>query len=283
MSHPFALQSTLPLTESADLLHVALILDGNGRWAARRGLPRSAGHRAGARTVQKIVEAATQAGIDVLTLYAFSADNWKRPALEVRALMDLFERYLDEQTEHCGKHDLRLNIIGRRDRLRVPLQDAIARAERHTLRGQKLLLRIAVDYSSRHTLACAANRLASGPTTTKITESVLAHALEEACHSVTRVPAVDLLVRTGGEQRLSDFLLWECAYAEFIFSPTMWPDFTAFDLQQAVTDYLRRERRFGGISKRTPKRTNGTPLTFTTNQEQHTQRPNTLAAKGGHP
>ena len=199
-------------------LHVAVIMDGNGRWAARRGLPRAAGHRAGADAVRRIVEAAPDQGVTALTLFAFSADNWKRPASEVAALMRLFARHLQTETPRLLENGVRLDVVGRRDRLPAPLVAAIRAAERATAAGTRLRLRLAVDYSAR---AAIADR----------------HIL----------PDVDLLIRTGGEQRLSDFLLWECAYAELCFTEIMWPDFTAADLADALRAFHARQRRFGGL------------------------------------
>ena len=199
-------------------LHVAIVMDGNGRWATRRGLPRVAGHRAGAEAVRRSVEAAPGLGIAALTLYAFSADNWKRPPGEVSALMRLFARYLRTETPRLSDNGVRLELVGRRDRLPSPLVAAIDAAERATAGGTQLRLRLAVDYSSRWAIRAGA-----------------------------LLPDVDLLIRTGGEQRLSDFLLWECAYAELYFSDTMWPDFGAADLGAAVAEFRARERRFGGL------------------------------------
>jgi undecaprenyl diphosphate synthase len=199
-------------------LHVAIVMDGNGRWATRRGLPRVAGHRAGAEAVRRTVEAAPDSGVAALTLYAFSADNWKRPPTEVTALMRLFARHLRTETPRLLANGVRLEVVGRRDRLPSLLVAAIGAAERTTARGARLHLRLAVDYSSRWAIKAGAI-----------------------------LPDVDLLIRTGGEQRLSDFLLWECAYAELYFTDTMWPDFGAADLTTAVADFHARERRFGAL------------------------------------
>ena len=199
-------------------LHVAIVMDGNGRWAARRGRPRTAGHRAGAEAVRRVVEAAPGLGIGGLTLFAFSADNWSRPPAEVAALMRLFARYLRSEVPRLLENRVRLEVVGRRDRLPVPLVAAIAAAERATAAGSGLHLRLAVDYSAR--AALRPGRI---------------------------LPDVDLLIRTGGEQRLSDFLLWECAYAELYFTDTMWPDFGAADVAAAVAEFHSRERRFGGL------------------------------------
>lgn len=226
-------------------LHVAIIMDGNGRWARERGWPREAGHRAGADAVERTVEAAPKAGAGTLTLYAFSSDNWNRPAAEVSALMGLLRTYLREQTARCVQNGVRINVIGRRDRLARPLVSLIEEAERRTSACRRLLVRIAIDYSSRDAILRAASLAAARAPLTR--EAFAAH-LAEATHSSTiPVPDVDLLIRTGGEQRLSDFLLWECAYAELYFTPRKWPDFEAADLEAAIREFRRRERRFGGV------------------------------------
>ena len=206
------------MTQSTSF-HAAMIMDGNGRWATRRGLPRAAGHRAGVEAVRRIVRAAPDVGITALTLYAFSSDNWSRPPAEVTALMRLFARYLHREVPELVAQSVRLSIIGRRDRLPAALVNAIVDAEQATSGGTRLDLRIAVDYSAR-----------------------------AAIRSGTLLPDVDLLIRAGGEQRLSDFLLWESAYAELWFTDTMWPDFTATELAGAVRDFRARDRRFGGLS-----------------------------------
>ena len=193
-------------------------MDGNGRWATRRGLPRAAGHRAGADAVRRIVEIAPGCGITALTLYAFSSDNWSRPSSEVSMLMRLFARYLRTETAELAEKGVRLTVVGRRDRLPPSLVDAITAAERATSGGTRLELRIAVDYSARAAIERGA-----------------------------LLPDVDLLIRTGGEQRLSDFLLWECAYAELWFTDRMWPDFGAAHLAAAIHEFYSRDRRFGGL------------------------------------
>ena len=233
------MQSNLP--NELTSLHVAIIMDGNGRWATRRGHPRSAGHAAGARAVSRTVEAATRLGVGTLTLYAFSSDNWTRPAAEVRALMRLFRRYLAAERERCIRNGVRLSIVGRRDRLDPALRHAIEAAEHATAGGSRLHLRVAVDYSARDAIVAAAARLGGD-----CTRDAFARALAAATHA-DAAPDVDLLVRTGGEQRLSDFLLWECAYAELRFVPRLWPDFGETDLREAIDDFLRRERRFGAL------------------------------------
>jgi undecaprenyl diphosphate synthase len=224
-------------------IHVAVIMDGNGRWALRRGLPRSAGHHAGVEAIRRVVEAAPDVGIGALTLFAFSSDNWARPAEEVQVLMGLFERFLRDEAGPLRAHDVRLSVIGRRDRLPSDVVSAISAAETLTARGARLHLRVAVDYSSRDAILEAA-RLGRLDDPTR--ES-FASRLGEA-HGA---PAsdVDLLIRTGGEQRLSDFLLWESAYAELFFTTRMWPDFDPDDLAAAVAEFRGRDRRFGALSE----------------------------------
>lgn len=225
-------------------IHVAIIMDGNGRWANARGRPRTAGHLAGARVVRKIVEAAPDSGIGMLTLYAFSADNWARPSREVALLMRLFRRYLVAETDRCVTNDVRMRIIGRRDRIPAELLRAIRAAEDTTRHGTRLDLRIAVDYSARDALVRAAARLNGAE---NVTREELSRAMCKVDHWDGECRDVDLLIRTGGEQRLSDFLLWECAYAELFFTDRRWPDFTAGDLEHAVKEFHSRERRFGAV------------------------------------
>jgi len=224
-------------------IHVAVIMDGNGRWALRRGLPRSAGHHAGVDAIRRLVEAAPEVGIGTLSLFAFSSDNWARPAEEVQILMGLFARFLRDEAGPLKAHDVRLSVIGRRDRLPSEVLSAISAAEALTGRGARLHLRVAVDYSSRDAILEAA-RLGRLDDPTR--ES-FASRLGEA-HGAP-APDVDLLIRTGGEQRLSDFLLWESAYAELFFTTRMWPDFHEDDLAAAVADFRGRDRRFGALSE----------------------------------
>ncbi|MGQ0712314.1 MAG: polyprenyl diphosphate synthase [Gemmatimonadaceae bacterium] len=208
--------------------HVAIIMDGNGRWATSRGLPRTAGHRAGADAVRRVVEAAPRLGIRTLTLFAFSSDNWKRPPREVASLMRLFQRYMAAEVAALDENGVRFSVIGRRDRLSPRLVEQIEAAERLTAHGQRVHLRLAVDYSSR---------------------GMIERAARGRGHLAAQLgPDVDLLIRTGGERRLSDFLLWECAYAELHFTERRWPDFSAGDLERALADFHGRERRFGALS-----------------------------------
>ncbi len=218
-------------------------MDGNGRWASRRGRSRTVGHRRGAEAVRRAVEAAPGLGVGTLTLYAFSGDNWGRPPAEVAFLLRLFLRYLRAETAALAEQGVRLSIIGRRDRLPGDLLRQIAASEALTAAGRGLHLRLAIDYSARDAIVGAAQRaVAAGG---GIDRATFARLLGEATHGRESAPDVDLLVRTGGELRLSDFLLWECAYAELAFSPKTWPDWTAADLAAAVADYTTRERRFG--------------------------------------
>ncbi|MEK9503043.1 polyprenyl diphosphate synthase [Gaopeijia maritima] len=269
----------------ASPLHVGIIMDGNGRWAQRRGLPRLAGHRAGARTVRRIVSAAPRHGIGVLTLYAFSSDNWRRPALEVRHLMSLLRTHLRSETRRCAEEGVRITVIGRRDRLDPALVREIEASEKATRDGGTLHLQLAVDYSAREAILRAAQAMAAHALTHALTrtrtrtrtresdadaqtdagdadtgdadnqadagdatsDAFRTH-LSRALHLDAPVPDVDLVIRTGGEQRLSDFLLWESAYAELVFTPRAWPDFDEDDLGSALADFARRDRRFGGLA-----------------------------------
>ena len=242
----FAADSVGQSSLSPHRFHVAIIMDGNGRWATARGKPREFGHRQGALAVRRTVQAAPDAGIDILTLYAFSSDNWRRPAREVRTLMSLFRRYLRSEVPELRAQGVRLQVIGRRDRLPEGVLQAVREAEAGTADGTRLLLRLAVDYSARHALLEAARRCTDP---VALDHDGFARAVQEAIHGGADGTAdVDLLIRTGGERRLSDFLLWECAYAELVFTPRMWPDFTAEDLHSAVSEFGRRDRRFGAVA-----------------------------------
>ena len=224
-------------------MHVGIIMDGNGRWANARALPRTAGHRAGVRTARKIVEAATRAGVGTVTLYAFSSDNWSRPTPEVSALMRLLRRSLLVESKRCLENGVRLTIVGRRDRLPSSLVLAIQEAEALTAHGRSLHLRVAIDYSARESIMRAASLAGGEP----MTRERFAALLAQANHDPFPIRDVDLLIRTGGEQRLSDFLLWECAYAEFHFTRRMWPEFSEEEFVKALADFEARERRFGGV------------------------------------
>jgi undecaprenyl diphosphate synthase len=227
------------LQDGSNGLHVAVIPDGNGRWARARGLPRCEGHRAGMEAVRGVAEAAPGLGIRTLTLFAFSSENWQRPASEVANLMRIFEAYLREATPRALEHDVRISVLGRRSRLPGELPAAIAAAERATRHGRRMHFRLAVDYSARDEILRAAEQLDLRRAASREDFSSLLAPDEPA--------PVDLLIRTGGDLRLSDFLLWECAYAELYFTPRLWPDFTVADFEAALADFHARERRFGRL------------------------------------
>ena len=230
--------------ESQSGLHVAIIMDGNGRWAARQGLSRVAGHRAGVAAVRRIVEHAPNLGVSVLTLYAFSSDNWARPAQEVQSIFWIIRAFLRLECERLCKNGVRLTVVGRRDRIPRPLLREIHHAESVTSHGRTLHLRIAIDYSSRTAITEAATRSLSIPVQPLSTErlrAAITQTLTADCGEV------DLLIRSGGEKRLSDYLLWESAYAELHFSDRMWPEFDAGDLELAINEFQHRERRFGAL------------------------------------
>ena len=228
-----------------DGVHVAIIMDGNGRWATSRGLPRSAGHHAGLKSARRIVEAAVRADVGTLTLYAFSSDNWHRPRREVGALMALLRRALITEGKRCVDNGVRLTILGRRDRLPPSLVDAIKQVECATAHGRRMHLRVAIDYSAREAIVRAAARLAASHA--PFTREGFSAAIAAVDHDPCEARDVDLLIRTGGEQRLSDYLLWECAYAELLFSPRLWPDYAEEDFMQALEEFSGRERRFGRV------------------------------------
>ena len=226
-------------------IHVAIIMDGNGRWATARGKRREWGHRKGAESVRAVVRTAPDLGIETLTLYAFSSDNWKRPAAEVTVLMQLFRRYLRTEIAELVENGVRLQVVGRRDRLQPDLVQAIEKAEAATAHGTRLSLRLAVDYSSRG-LMMEAMRTAA--TASDIERHDMAALLGKAMNANGPAPDVDLLIRTGGERRLSDFLLWECAYAELFFTDVMWPEYDGEQLARAIREFSARDRRFGAVA-----------------------------------
>ncbi|MFB9266287.1 di-trans,poly-cis-decaprenylcistransferase [Bradyrhizobium erythrophlei] len=231
---------------AAARLHVGIIMDGNGRWATRRGLSRLRGHEAGVEAIRRVVEAAPDQGVGTLTLYAFSSDNWRRPKAEVTALMTLLRFYLANEIEALVRNDVRLTVIGRRDRLPDGIASAIARAEAATVDGTTLHLRIAIDYSARDAILSAAAHAATAGQLTR-------ERFADLITGETNLRDVDLIIRTSGEKRLSDFLLWEGAYAELHFTERMWPEFDADDLADALASFHRRERRFGGLTAMAPE------------------------------
>jgi undecaprenyl diphosphate synthase len=227
-------------------LHAAIIMDGNGRWARRQGKPRWRGHLAGVDSVRDAVRGSPELGITTLTLYAFSSDNWKRPAAEVGRLFWLLREYCRRERDELVANGVRVTHVGRRDRLPARALAALDDLARRTATGTRLHLRLAIDYGAQEMIAAAARLLAAEVATgTRRPDEITRDALEVAL--TAGVPPVDLLIRTAGEQRLSDFLLWEAAYAELVFTPVMWPDFRGSDLATAVAEYQRRERKFGGL------------------------------------
>lgn len=221
--------------------HVAVIMDGNGRWARQRGEPRTFGHRAGVKSTRALVRSAAEAGVKVLTVYAFSQENWARPASEVDLLLRLFSRALEEEVAELHEKDIRLRFIGDREPLGPALQKAMIDAETLTESNQRMQLLIAAGYSGQWDLLQAVNRCR------REEEPVTAERMAAAL-STAGLPDVDLLIRTGGEFRISNFLLWQSAYAELYFTPVLWPDFDAAAFAEALAWYLRRDRRFGRVS-----------------------------------
>lgn len=237
-------------TETGRGIHVAIIMDGNGRWAERRGLPRAAGHRAGVAAARRVIEHALDTSIGRLTLYAFSSDNWQRPPAEVQSIFWLLRAFLRLETERMRQRGVRLQFVGRRDRLAPVVLKAMEAAESATAAGRRLLVCVAIDYSSRCAIARAVlrtvlNATASIPGRAVPSLDSLQSSLVQALTAETE--DVDLLIRTGGEKRLSDFLLWESAYAELLFTYRMWPDFDESDLDAALREFSHRQRRYGGL------------------------------------
>jgi undecaprenyl diphosphate synthase len=228
--------------------HVAIIMDGNGRWARERHLPRPFGHRAGMKAVRETVEGAIEGGLEVLTLFAFSEENWQRPPTEISALMDLLEEYIAAEVGELREQGVRVYVLGDRSRLAPGARAAVERIERETQDGTRLTLNLCISYSSRAEIARAARLLAEEVLRgTKKLEDLDEGALQEKLYTAPwRDP--DLLIRTSGEQRLSNFLLWQLAYTELYITPVLWPDFTRRELYEAVLDYQRRERRFGKVT-----------------------------------
>lgn len=235
------MQSNLQGKTTPAPLHVGIIMDGNGRWGEQRGLSRTDGHHAGVDAVRRVMMAAPGLNIDTLTMYAFSSDNWKRPKPEVNGMMQLIEHYMTMQAQPFADAGVRLTVIGRRDRLPATTVTAIEKIEAITAAGTMLNARLAIDFSGRHALLEAAARAFwNGPLT--------ADTLSQSLATGSGYRDIDLLIRTSGEQRLSDFLLWESAYAELWFTKTLWPDFTGEELTQAVAAFRSRNRRFGGLA-----------------------------------
>jgi undecaprenyl diphosphate synthase len=228
--------------------HVAIIMDGNGRWATRRGLPRTAGHRQGAEAARQVVEAAIDLGIANLTLFSFSSENWKRPRLEVMDLMGLLRRYLQSEIAELHKNGVRLTIIGERARLPDDIQRLVAEGERQTAGNRRLRLIMALSYGARQELVLAARRLAEAVAAGRLAPGEIDEARFAGELFCAEVPDPDLVIRTSGEQRLSNFMLWQAAYSELLFVDKLWPDFGKEDLAAAVAEYVQRDRRYGATA-----------------------------------
>ena len=227
--------------------HTAIIMDGNGRWAEKRGLPRTAGHKAGAETLKKIIAYAQKKGIEVITLYAFSSENWKRPPEEVQTLMNLFRTYLKNDVNELMKKGIRISFIGEREKFDADLQEHMNRLERQTADFQGFHVVLALSYGARNDIINAARQIAAKAARGQIKPQEIDESFFSAHLSTADLPAPDFIIRTGGEERLSNFLLWEAAYAELYFTPVFWPDFNEEELDKALEAYAKRERRFGGL------------------------------------
>ena len=227
--------------------HIAIIMDGNGRWAKERGLPRLEGHRAGAESVREVMEACIELGVEYLTLYAFSSENWSRPATEVSALMSLLDRFLNEKAKDLDRQNVRLLAIGQLDRLPAKTRALIERIQVRTANNTKMTLVLALSYGGREEIVAAARSLATDAVAGKISPADIDAELFASRLQTAGIPDPDLLVRTSGEMRVSNFLLWQISYAEIIIVKKFWPDFRQRDLAEAVQEYQRRHRRFGAL------------------------------------
>lgn len=228
--------------------HVAIIMDGNGRWAQGRMLPRPMGHRSGMKSVREVVEGAIEAGIEVLSLFAFSRENWQRPPMEVSALMSLLEEYIARETDELVKQGVRVHVLGDLERLTPPAAKAVERVERETAHNDKLRLNLFISYGARAELVHAAKRIAEEVAAGTLTVDQVDEAAVTARLYTTGCPDPDLLIRTSGEARISNFLLWQIAYTELVVSPVLWPDFSRRELYEAIVEYQSRDRRFGRVT-----------------------------------
>lgn len=228
------------------LKHVAIIMDGNGRWARKRGLPRIAGHRAGAKSVEEAIAGARDAGVSILTLYAFSTENWKRPRAEVSALFKLLENYIDKEAAKLDKNNIRLTVIGRMDGLPQILQEKLKKTIDRTRENTALTLNLALNYGSRPEITDAVKEIAGDCLSGKLRPDSIDEKLFSSYLYTKDMPDPDLLIRTSGEMRLSNFLLWQMSYAEIYVTKKLWPDFKKGDFKKAVAEYYKRERRYGG-------------------------------------
>ena len=228
--------------------HVAIIMDGNGRWALNHALPRTAGHPRGADAVRQTVRACIEIGISYLTLFAFSSENWKRPKDEVQGLMNLLRLYLESEIEELAKSDVRLKVIGCREDLDEEIQKLILSAEKRTLKNTGLHLTVALNYGGRREILLAVRAMVHHIVRGNLKPDCVSEEKFEQCLETYGIPDPDLLIRTSGECRLSNFLLWQCAYSEFVVLDTLWPDFGKADLMTAISEFHRRERRYGGTT-----------------------------------
>lgn len=229
--------------------HITIVMDGNGRWAMRRGKPRSFGHQAGSEALKRTIEAVIQRDIPILTVFAFSCENWNRPRSEVRKLLDLFLKALNKDVRELDEHGVRISFIGDRSVFNKAIREGMSQAERRTRENQRLQLNVAVNYSGRSDIVAAAQRIVVAATTGGIAADGLTEERLQQELTLAHLPPPDLFIRTGGEKRLSNFLLWQIAYTELFFSEVLWPDFGAAALDEALIDFSGRERRFGGLSR----------------------------------
>ena len=230
-------------------VHIAIIMDGNGRWAKRRGLPRAAGHRAGADSVRAVVEGCRELGVKVLTVYAFSTENWKRPRREIQTLWSLLKRYVRKEIDSIHKEGIRFRAMGRVHELPYDVQEELKKAERKTRNNTDMTLNIALNYGSQQEIAEAAQRIAALAKNGTIKVSEIDRDLFAKYLYAPDIPEVDLLIRPGAEHRISNFLLWQLSYAELVMTDTLWPDFGKEDLYRAIIEFQKRERRFGAVGE----------------------------------
>lgn len=238
VSHPAPARANVPH-------HIAIVMDGNGRWARRRAQPRSFGHRAGQKAVRAVVEYCLRNRVAVLTLFAFSSENWKRPDAEVGALMDLFLKALDKEIDELHKNEVRLRFVGELSAFSDPIRTRMHAATMRTAGNQRLALNVCVNYGGRWDIAWAARRAAEAALRGELDVAAIDERTLADYFCMADVPAPDLFIRTGGEHRISNFLLWQLAYTELYFTDTLWPDVDAAELDRALDDYARRERRYG--------------------------------------
>jgi len=239
---------TIPAGRTAMPQHVAIIMDGNGRWAHARGLPRSAGHRKGVEALRAAVRAAGEMGIGYLTIFSFSSENWSRPPAEVSFLLDLMRHFVRQDVAELHRENVRIKIIGERTGLAADIVALIKETEQRTMSNTGLTLIVAFNYGSRQEIAAAARDLAIAVRDGRVAPESITPELLGSYLATVGIPDPDLLIRTSGEQRLSNYLLWQCAYTEFVFVDEFWPDFNRETLQRAIAEYLTRERRFGGLT-----------------------------------